>query len=184
MLNQGTRLSRSQLTKLYFVRLWNLCILGLLRLPFGSVSLGGVGLLLFSTEVLCLGHEAWAVGKIMYEEKINREVMYRVLKSLWSSKEAVNFVALNEGVMLVKFGNIDDRTRILNLAPWLFAQCLFALLPFVKGLDMEDYAFNIAPFWIRVYNSPLEQMDRQVAIDVGEAIGEVVAIDWRDKDGG
>ncbi|MBA0580914.1 hypothetical protein Gorai_023113 [Gossypium raimondii] len=76
--------------------------------------------------------------------------MYRVLKSLWFTKEEVNFVALNERLILVKFGNIDDRTRILNLTLWLFDQCLFAMLPFV-------------------------------AIDVREAIGEVVAIDWRDR---
>ncbi|PPS09658.1 hypothetical protein GOBAR_AA10983 [Gossypium barbadense] len=123
------------------------------------------------------GHEAWVVGKIMSEEKINRETMYRVLKSLWFTKEAVSFMALNEEVILVKFGNIDDRTRILNLTPWLFYQCLFAMLTFVKGQEMVDYAFNIAPFWIQIYNIPFEQMDRQVAIDVGEAIGEIVAID-------
>ncbi|PPD89486.1 hypothetical protein GOBAR_DD13579 [Gossypium barbadense] len=40
------------------------------------------------------------------------------------------------------------------------------------------------PLWIRIYNIPMEQMDRQVAIDVGKAIGEVVAIDWRDRDQG
>ncbi|PPD78727.1 hypothetical protein GOBAR_DD24350 [Gossypium barbadense] len=63
------------------------------------------------------GYEAWAVGKIMSGEKVNREAMYRVLKSLW------------------------------------------------------------------IYNIPFEQMDREVAIDVGKAIGEVVAIDWHDKNG-
>ncbi|PPD94156.1 hypothetical protein GOBAR_DD08819 [Gossypium barbadense] len=31
---------------------------------------------------------------------------------------------------------------------------------------------------------PFEQMNRQVAIDVGKAIGDLVAIDWRDIDGG
>ncbi|PPD94897.1 hypothetical protein GOBAR_DD08076 [Gossypium barbadense] len=36
---------------------------------------------------------------------------------------------------------------------------------------------------IRVYNISFEQMDRQVAIDVGEAMGEIVAIDWRDRKG-
>lgn len=51
------------------------------------------------------------------------------------------------------------------------------MLTFVKGQEMVDYAFNIAPFWIQIYNIPFEQMDRQVAIDVGEAIGEIVAID-------
>ncbi|KAH1083305.1 hypothetical protein J1N35_023066 [Gossypium stocksii] len=39
--------------------------------------------------------------------------------------------------------------------------------------------------WIklRIFNIPLEYMDKQVAIDVGKAIGEVVAIDWRDSNG-
>ncbi|MBA0783149.1 hypothetical protein Gotri_000916 [Gossypium trilobum] len=50
--------------------------------------------------------------------------------------DKVNFVALNEGVILVKFGNTNDRTRILNLTPWLFDQCLFVILPFV-AIDME-----------------------------------------------
>lgn len=29
-----------------------------------------------------MGYEAWAVGKILAKDKINREVMYHVLKSL------------------------------------------------------------------------------------------------------
>ncbi|MBA0736621.1 hypothetical protein Gogos_010156 [Gossypium gossypioides] len=119
----------------------------------------------------------------MSEEKVNREAMYRVIKSLWFIKEEVSFVALNDGVILVKFGNIDDKTRILNLITWLFNQCLFALLPFVKGQELDDYVFNITPFWIRIYNILFEKMDRRAAIDVGKAIGEVVAINWRDRDG-
>ncbi|MBA0580954.1 hypothetical protein Gorai_023151, partial [Gossypium raimondii] len=94
------------------------------------------------------GYEVWAVGKIMSKEKINREAMYRVFKSLWFTKEEVSFVALPEGT---RFGRI---------------------------------CFNITPFWVRIYNIPVEQMDRQMAIDVGEAIGVVLAMDWRDRDGG
>ncbi|MBA0788661.1 hypothetical protein Gotri_000014 [Gossypium trilobum] len=63
------------------------------------------------------GYEAWVVGKIMSGEKVNREVMYHVLKYLWFTKEEVNFVALNEGVTLVKFSAIGYRTRNLNLTP-------------------------------------------------------------------
>ncbi|MBA0577680.1 hypothetical protein Golob_027832, partial [Gossypium lobatum] len=76
------------------------------------------------------GYKAWAVGKIMSNERINKEAMYRVLRSIWFTKEEVNFVALIDGIILAKFGVVYDRTRILNLAPWLFNQCLFALLPF------------------------------------------------------
>ncbi|MBA0755398.1 hypothetical protein Gogos_022255 [Gossypium gossypioides] len=119
----------------------------------------------------------------MAKEKINKEAMYRVFKLLWFTKE-VSFMALNEEVILVKFGSIEDRTRIFNLRPWLLDQCLFAMLPFIKGKEIDAYEFNFTSFWLRIYNIPLEHMDRQTAIDVGKAIGEVVAIDWRDRNGG
>ncbi|MBA0766574.1 hypothetical protein Gotri_015604, partial [Gossypium trilobum] len=90
------------------------------------------------------------------------------------TKECVNFVELKEGVIQVKFGAIEDRTRILNLSPWLFDQCLFAMLPYVKDQDLDTYAFNISPFWLRIFNIPLVYMDRQVAIDVGKAIGKLL----------
>ncbi|MBA0876215.1 hypothetical protein Goshw_030171 [Gossypium schwendimanii] len=130
------------------------------------------------------GFEAWAVGKIMAIEKPNREAMYRVLRSLWLTKYEVNFVALNEEVIMVKFGYVEDRNRILNMMPWLFDNCLFAMLPFVKDKELETYEFNFSSFWLRIYNIPLEYMERQIAIDVGKAIGELVAIDWKDRNGG
>ncbi|MBA0818598.1 hypothetical protein Gohar_022173 [Gossypium harknessii] len=95
------------------------------------------------------GFEAWAVGKIIAIEKPNREAMYKVLRSLWFTKYDVNFVALNEEVILVKFGCVEDRNRILNMMPWLFDNCLFAMLPFVKDKELETYEFNISPFWLR-----------------------------------
>ncbi|MBA0634359.1 hypothetical protein Godav_028802 [Gossypium davidsonii] len=98
----------------------------------------------------------------MSTKKVNREAMYHVLKFLWFTMDKVNFVALNEGLILVKFGNTNDRTRILNLTPWLFDQCLFVIPPFVKGQELDDY----------------------VAIDMEKVIREVMEIDWRDKDGG
>ncbi|KAH1063859.1 hypothetical protein J1N35_028846 [Gossypium stocksii] len=81
----------------------------------------------------------------MFVEKVNREVIYQVFKSLWFVKEEVNFLALKEGVILGEFGNVEDRKRILNLYPWL---------------------------------------DTQVAMDVGSAIGEVIATDWHNREGG
>ncbi|PPR99732.1 hypothetical protein GOBAR_AA20934 [Gossypium barbadense] len=51
-----------------------------------------------------------------------------------------------------------------------------------KGFGLYD--FRMSPFWLRVYNLPLEFMDRQMAVDVGNALGELVAIDWKDRFGG
>ncbi|MBA0600360.1 hypothetical protein Gorai_006548, partial [Gossypium raimondii] len=94
--------------------------------------------------------DSWAVGKIMAKESPNREVMYRVFKSLWFTKEEVEFVALKEG----------------------------------KGKGMDSYEFRLVPFWVRIYNIPIKLMDRQTALDVGNAIGVLVAIDGNDRFGG
>ncbi|PPR87249.1 hypothetical protein GOBAR_AA33441 [Gossypium barbadense] len=112
----------------------------------------------------------WAIEKLMTEEKF--------------TKEEVNFVSLKEGAILVKFNNEEDWKRILNLLPRLFDQCLFSMVPFVKNKKMEEYDFYLSPFRVRISNIPLELMDRKVAMEVGNAIGEVLAIDWRDRNGG
>lgn len=82
----------------------------------------------------------------MADDKINKEAMYRVLKSLWFTKESVNLVAMLEGLFLVKFGVVGDRDKIFNLAPWLFDLCLFLMVPFVKGLDNYAYVFHMVSF--------------------------------------
>ncbi|PPS09761.1 hypothetical protein GOBAR_AA10888 [Gossypium barbadense] len=119
----------------------------------------------------------------MAREHPNREAMYRVFKSLWYTKEEVDFVALKEGAIIVKFRCLEDRSRILNLMPWLFDKCLFSMVPFVKGKNIASYEFGLSPFWLRVYNIPIELMDRQLAVEVGNTIGELVAIDWKDRNG-
>lgn len=78
----------------------------------------------------------------MAEEKPNREVVYRVFRSLWFTKEEINFVALKEKVILVKFRSLEDRSRIFNLMPWLFDNCLFSIMPFIKGKEIDSYEFN------------------------------------------
>ncbi|KAK5833753.1 hypothetical protein PVK06_017607 [Gossypium arboreum] len=127
------------------------------------------------------GFESWAMGKIMETEHLNSEAMYRVFRSLWYTKEEVDFVALKEGPVIVKFGCLEDRSRILNLMPWLFDKCLFSMVPFVKGKNIASYKFWLSPFWLRVYNIPIKVIDRQLALDVGNTIGELMAIDWKDR---
>ncbi|KAH1081116.1 hypothetical protein J1N35_020877 [Gossypium stocksii] len=53
-----------------------------------------------------------------------------------------------------------------------------------EGKNIDTYEFNLSPFWLRVYNIPWKAMDCQTALDIGKAIGELVAIDWKDRNGG
>ncbi|MFQ6636763.1 hypothetical protein Gotur_014105 [Gossypium turneri] len=50
--------------------------------------------------------------------------------------------------------------------------------------ETKSYEFWLSPFWLRVYNFPIELMACQTAMDVGNALGELIAIDWKDRFGG
>lgn len=109
--------------------------------------------------------------------------MYRVLRSLWFTTEPNSFVELEDGVFLVKFGRVDDREKILGMVPSLFDQCFLSMVPFEKDNSPSKYNFVQVPYWIRIYNVPLECMERNVTLELGGAIREVLAIDWRDCKG-
>lgn len=119
----------------------------------------------------------------MAKEKISKEAKYKVFRSLWFTKKPANFVEIPTGIFLVKFGAKDVKTRIRNLAPWLFDQCLFALTPFIKDQEIKEYTFDLVPFLIQIYNIPFDRMDRQVALKVGGVVGKVLATNWRDREG-
>lgn len=63
-------------------------------------------------------------------------------------------------IFLVKFGLVKDREMIFNVSPWLFDQCLFVMVPFIKGPDASSYIFHLVPFWILIYNVSFEWMGR------------------------
>ncbi|PPR99258.1 hypothetical protein GOBAR_AA21415 [Gossypium barbadense] len=86
--------------------------------------------------------------RLNFEGKINKDLLRRM------------------SMILIKFGAIEDRTQILNLSPWLLDQYLFAMLSYVKDQELDAYAFNILPFWLRIFNIPLKYMDRQVVLDI------------------
>ncbi|MBA0679705.1 hypothetical protein Goari_011460 [Gossypium aridum] len=64
-------------------------------------------------------------GKLekLWLKNINKEAMYKFLKSLWYTKESVNFVSMMDRLFLVKFGSNEDRERIFNLSHCSFDQC-------------------------------------------------------------
>lgn len=125
-----------------------------------------------------------AVGKLLTKERIHKKLMYRVLRSLWYTKDWVKFVEVDVGTFLIKFGTVEDRERIMNLTRWMFDQHILSLVQYEKGKEVSSYNFQMVPFWIIDSNIPIEMMDGNLALKVGTAMGRMLAIDWKDRKGG
>lgn len=78
---------------------------------------------------------------------------------------------------------MEDRERILNLAPWLFNQHILLMVPYEREKEWDLYDISLVPFWIRIFDVPIDPMDKQLALEVGGEMGKVMAIKWRDKGG-
>ncbi|KAK5843213.1 hypothetical protein PVK06_005662 [Gossypium arboreum] len=91
--------------------------------------------------------------------------------------DAIMAEDINRLLMKLIFSE-EEATRVMS------TKCLFNMVPYIKDQEIKAYAFNHSPFWVRISNIPMEYMDRLIALEMGNAIGEVITIDWRDKDGG
>ncbi|MBA0860395.1 hypothetical protein Goshw_017260 [Gossypium schwendimanii] len=131
-----------------------------------------------------LGSENWAVGKLITDGAFNRDALVRVFKNVWYTDDEVTFIYLNSNTLLVKFGSKEDKKKIMDLEPWSFDKMLFVLKDYEPSFSPRDYDFSLVPFWIRFYNLPLGWVNRLAALMLGGAVGEVMAIDWRDREGG
>lgn len=50
------------------------------------------------------------------------------------------------GMFLIKFGNIEDRGRVMNLASWMFDQNILSMVQYEKGKELSSYSFQVVPF--------------------------------------
>ncbi|KAH1081471.1 hypothetical protein J1N35_021232 [Gossypium stocksii] len=87
----------------------------------------------------------------------------------------------------VSFGNKDEFSVQLSSENWAVGKLITdgacnrdALVRVFNW----DYDFSLVPFWIRFYNVPLGWMKGLAALMLGGAVGEVMAIDWRDRECG
>ncbi|MBA0730768.1 hypothetical protein Golax_022563, partial [Gossypium laxum] len=86
-------------------------------------------------------------------------------------------------IMAIEKPNREAMYRVLR-SLWLTKYEVNFVALNEEDKELETNEFNFSSFWLRIYNIPLEYMERQIAMDVGKAIGELVAIDWKDRNGG
>ncbi|XVE83786.1 hypothetical protein DITRI_Ditri16bG0114700 [Diplodiscus trichospermus] len=97
----------------------------------------------------------WLVGKLLTNKPFNKEAMMAILK----------------------FQNGKDKDRILEGAPWSFDKHLLMFHDFKGEWRPEDYVFQQATFWVRVYNLLLGMRTKSTGEKIGRRLAELIAVD-------
>lgn len=91
------------------------------------------------------------------------------------------FKALGNNSFLIEFENSWDKARVLEGRPWTFEGSLFSMLEFDGNSHPTELPFNIASFWVRMYNLPLVCMGRAIGERLGSHLGGVEEVDTDEK---
>ncbi|KAA3473566.1 reverse transcriptase [Gossypium australe] len=112
------------------------------------------------------------INELLASLTFSEDESKRVVSNTRLDSEAQSYEAWAVGKLMSK-RKANKKAMYQVLKSLWFTKELVYFVAMTEGQKMEDYVFHIVPFWIRVYNIPFEGIDRQVAINVGEVVGEL-----------
>ncbi|XP_065619559.1 uncharacterized protein LOC136063304 [Quercus suber] len=104
---------------------------------------------------------------------LNMEIMARTFKQLWRSTNGFKIRNQKDHRVLFVFDNLGDVDRILKNQHWSFDKFLVMLQRYNSEILVRDLVFKTTLFWIQVHDIPVRFMNRSVAEEICDTIGEV-----------
>ena len=117
------------------------------------------------------------VGRVMTERPFNFDAFKRTMNQIWTISKGALFRRIENGLFVVQFATARDRAKVLDGRPWTFDQHLVMLNEIVGGVQPSDMALLHCPFWIRLYNLPLDCRSVNHVRRIGGSLGEVVEVE-------
>ncbi|KAL7205888.1 hypothetical protein ACSBR2_018744 [Camellia fascicularis] len=117
------------------------------------------------------------VGKILAPKILNKPAVTNILLAAWKSRAGVVVTPWKENIFLFQFEDLEDRSRVLQEAPWSVIGNLLVLLPLPLGKAIDELDFRWSPFWVQVHGLPLAKMTRAYGEVIGSRIGRLVEVE-------
>jgi hypothetical protein len=114
---------------------------------------------------------ACAVGKLLADRTVGKEVLKTPMVRAWQPTGWVSFKTLGPNLFLIEL------TRILEGRPWKFDSDLFSVADFDGRTLPSGLEFEKAAFWVRMYGMPLACMSREMGQRIGASMGKVEEVD-------
>ncbi|XP_050241424.1 uncharacterized protein At4g02000-like [Quercus robur] len=118
-----------------------------------------------------------AIMKILSQRSINIDALRKNLRMLWKLNKGVQISELEEDLYLVEFGDEKDKRKVLDMCPWSYEKQLVLIQEFDGKLTPKEIEVKWAPFWVQIYNLPLNSRTRETGWAIGSCLGAVIDVD-------
>ena len=109
------------------------------------------------------------IGKIVGEKVANYTGVKNFVTTAWGYPKDLTVVELGPNLFQFILSKENDRDRIAKGGPWILDNQLMVVNMWYEGIEDDEKAFKLAPFWVQVWNLPIHWISK----DVGKKIGSV-----------
>ena len=121
------------------------------------------------------------VMKVLSRRGVMLDALRKNIRMLWKPNKSIQISAIEEEVYLVEFDDERDKKRVLEMSPWHYEKQLVLLQQFEGDKEPKDLVFKWCPFWVQIYNLPLNHRTRETGLAIGASLGEVLEVDVADS---
>nr|POE60430.1 hypothetical protein CFP56_45631 [Quercus suber] len=80
-------------------------------------------------------------------------------------------------LFLVEFGDEKDKKKVLDMCPWNYEKQLILIQEYVGELTLKEIEVKWAPFWVQIYNLPLNSRTKETGWAIGSCLETVLDVD-------
>lgn len=131
----------------------------------------------------CQSPQWCIVGRFVTKRNINFKAIQELMLSVWSPVMKVWMKELESNLFLIQFSHEMDYAKVIKGGPWSFDQQLFVFTTLDQDTNPHEVVLNYVDFWVQVHNLSAGLLSEQVALAIGNFIGQYVSSDPKNFDG-
>ena len=136
------------------------------KLTFTEEEDTGIELDSRSTSAAMKVGKYYAVMKILSQRSINIDALRKNLRMLWKP---------NKGVQISEMRR--TKKKVLDMCPWSYEKQLVLIQEFEGKLTSKEIEIKWVPFWVQIYNLPVNSRTRDTGWAIGSCLGVVLDVD-------
>ncbi|XP_027103144.1 uncharacterized protein [Coffea arabica] len=113
------------------------------------------------------------VGRIKGEKVANFVGVKNFVTTAWGYPRNLRIIELGPNLFQFYVPNREDRDRIVGGGPWVMDNQILVMKHWVEGIEDDISAFDLAPFWVQVWNLPVHWISKEVGRKIGAIFQEV-----------
>ncbi|KAL7175920.1 hypothetical protein ACSBR2_029486 [Camellia fascicularis] len=117
------------------------------------------------------------IGRVLTTKQLNKQAVSTILHGAWKTRASFTISPWTDNLFLFTFDDSEDRSWVLQEAPWSIMGHLLILQPLEAGLPILEIQFTWCPFWVQIHGLPLEKMTKANGEIIGNKLGRLLRVE-------